>query len=220
MVRMLDLLSVYLRGRGYLFQRLDGSMSSKDRQLVRSHRQPNSRVDFADLWFCRLWIRSMPRDRRTFVSYFRPEQAGLVLTWALPTQLLSSIAIGIPKMTYRPNLELTALDKRISSTFTGYSLKALVRRPTEVRGKCIANLFSWLTVEETILERAKKKLVLDQLVIQRLHKNNPSQSKNFWQKNEINDIIKFGVRPPLPKSVGLLTRLTIICLPVGPRIIQ
>jgi SNF2 family DNA or RNA helicase len=34
MVRMLDLLADYLRARGFLFQRLDGSCGRDDRQRV------------------------------------------------------------------------------------------------------------------------------------------------------------------------------------------
>ena len=73
------------------------------------------------------------------------------------------------------------------------------------------------SVEEDIIERAKKKMVLDHLVIQRmdtsgktvLHKNaTPSASTNPFNKDELTAILKFGAEDlfavSLPQVKGFI----------------
>ncbi|KAK1319506.1 CHD3-type chromatin-remodeling factor PICKLE [Acorus calamus] len=66
----------------------------------------------------------------------------------------------------------------------------------------VVNIYRFVTsksVEEDILERAKKKMVLDHLVIQKLNKDgilekkDPKKGGSMFDKNELSAILRFGV---------------------------
>lgn len=72
-------------------------------------------------------------------------------------------------------------------------------RAHRIGQKNVVNIYRFVTkntVEEDILERAKKKMVLDHLVIQKLGnkslQSTTSQKADIFDKNELASILKFG----------------------------
>lgn len=128
MVRMLDLLSEYLRLRAFQFQRLDGSMSRSARQMAMESFNAEGSKDFC------------------FILSTRAGGLGINLATADTVIIFDS--------DWNPQNDLQAQS-----------------RAHRIGQKHVVNIYRLMvknTVEEDILERAKKKLVLDHLVIQRM----------------------------------------------------
>lgn len=159
MVRMLDIMQDYLSGRGYTYQRLDGSMSRASRQTAMESFNAENSKDFC------------------FLLSTRAGGLGINLSTADTVIIFDS--------DWNPQNDLQA--------------ESRAHRIGQTKVVNIYRLLSKGTVEENILERAKKKLVLDHLVIQRLgNKSLPNnvpgtQNKgNIFNKNELAAILKFG----------------------------
>ncbi|XP_062078157.1 protein CHROMATIN REMODELING 5-like [Humulus lupulus] len=59
----------------------------------------------------------------------------------------------------------------------------------------VVNIYRFVTsksVEEDILERAKKKMVLDHLVIHKLNAEGRLEKGSYFDKNELSAILRFG----------------------------
>lgn len=128
MVRMLDLLSEYLRLRNFQFQRLDGSMSRSSRQMAMESFNAEGSKDFC------------------FILSTRAGGLGINLATADTVIIFDS--------DWNPQNDLQAQS-----------------RAHRIGQKHVVNIYRLMaknTVEEDILERAKRKLVLDHLVIQRM----------------------------------------------------
>eukprot|EP01124_Arcella_intermedia_P027112 TRINITY_DN5241_c0_g1_i1.p1 TRINITY_DN5241_c0_g1~~TRINITY_DN5241_c0_g1_i1.p1 ORF type:complete len:1373 (+),score=407.42 TRINITY_DN5241_c0_g1_i1:532-4119(+) len=153
MVRMLDILNDYLKLKGFLFQRLDGSMSRKDRQIaMESFNSPNSKD------FC----------------FLLSTRAG-----GLGINLATADTVIIFDSDWNPQNDLQA--------------EARAHRIGQKNTVNIYRLITKDTVEEDILERAKKKMVLDHLVIQKLtEKGLKTQSSEIFNRNEFAAILQFG----------------------------
>lgn len=165
MVRMLDILSEYLRLRGFFFQRLDGSMSRSARQMAMESFNAEGSKDFC------------------FILSTRAGGLGINLATADTVIIFDS--------DWNPQNDLQAQS-----------------RAHRIGQKHIVNIYRFMvkdSVEENILERAKKKLVLDHLVIQRMSGKSGSVSSTsansgpgdnakggMFSKNELADILKFG----------------------------
>lgn len=180
MVRMLDLLSEYLRLRAFQFQRLDGSMSRSARQMAMESFNAEGSKDFC------------------FILSTRAGGLGINLATADTVIIFDS--------DWNPQNDLQAQS-----------------RAHRIGQKHVVNIYRLMvknTVEEDILERAKKKLVLDHLVIQRMSTGKSSHyqaagaagggpvppqgpsagpqsasgssSAAIFSKNELAEIIKFG----------------------------
>lgn len=127
-VRLLDILSAYLRLRGYLHQRLDGSTPSHLRHQAMEHFNAPKSEDFAFLLSTR---------------------AG-----GLGINLATADTVIIFDSDWNPQNDLQAMS-----------------RAHRIGQKDMVNIYRFVTkgtVEEDILERAKKKMVLDHLVIQKM----------------------------------------------------
>lgn len=182
MVRMLDLLSEYLRLRAFQFQRLDGSMSRSARQMAMESFNAEGSKDFC------------------FILSTRAGGLGINLATADTVIIFDS--------DWNPQNDLQAQS-----------------RAHRIGQKHVVNIYRLMvknTVEEDILERAKKKLVLDHLVIQRMSTGKASHyqaasgsgaagtpalmqggaaaaasgsnatAAGMFSKNELAEIIKFG----------------------------
>lgn len=152
MVRMLNILSDYMRLKGFLFQRLDGSMSRDARQKAMESFNAEGSKDFC------------------FLLSTRAGGLGINLSTADTVIIFDS--------DWNPQNDLQAES-----------------RAHRIGQKNVVNIYRLLTkgtVEETILERAKKKLVLDHLVIQRLNKPQNTARNKLFNKNDLADILKFG----------------------------
>jgi SNF2 family DNA or RNA helicase len=164
MVRMLDLLGDYLRLRGFLFQRLDGSMTRSARQMAMESFNAEGSKDFC------------------FILSTRAGGLGINLSTADTVIIFDS--------DWNPQNDLQAQS-----------------RAHRIGQKHVVNIYRLLvkdSVEEDILEKAKKKLVLDHLVIQRMSTKSGSAStpapngvgpdarSGLFTKGELADIIRFG----------------------------
>jgi SNF2 family DNA or RNA helicase len=153
--------------RNFLFQRLDGSVTSEDRKkAIERFNAPNS-IDFA------------------FLLSTRAGGLGINLETADTVIIFDS--------DWNPQNDLQAM-----------------ARAHRIGQKNIVNIYRLVcrnTVEEDILERAKKKMVLDHLVIQKMDStgravlsstlsssNAPSTVDSNYSKGEIAAIIKFGAQ--------------------------
>ncbi|GAX85223.1 hypothetical protein CEUSTIGMA_g12643.t1 [Chlamydomonas eustigma] len=169
MVRMLDIVSDYMRLRGFQHQRLDGSTPAAARhQAMEQFNRPDS-TDFAFLLSTR---------------------AG-----GLGINLATADTVIIFDSDWNPQNDLQAMSRahRIGQTET-------------------VNIYRLLTsgsVEEDILERAKRKMVLDHLVIQKMDTSGrlvldpagsaastaggtSSNPKQMFGKDELAAILRFG----------------------------
>ncbi|KAK9828376.1 hypothetical protein WJX81_001254 [Elliptochloris bilobata] len=160
MVRVLDIISDYMRLRGFQHQRLDGSTPAGARHQAMEHFNAPGSGDFAFLLSTR---------------------AG-----GLGINLATADTVIIFDSDWNPQNDLQAMSRahRIGQTET-------------------VNIYRFLTsgsVEEDILERAKQKMVLDHLVIQRmdtsgrtvLDPRGPSASAKLFGKDELAAILRFG----------------------------
>jgi len=153
MVRMLDIMADYLRSQGFLFQRLDGSMSREHRHQSMEHfNAPDSRD------FC----------------FLLSTRAG-----GLGINLSTADTVIIYDSDWNPQNDLQAV--------------ARAHRIGQTKVVNIYRLVSKETVEEEILERAKKKMILDHLVIQRMDSGKKVLSQVFTNE-DLNSILQFGAQ--------------------------
>ncbi|MEW5309897.1 MAG: hypothetical protein WDW38_001742 [Sanguina aurantia] len=163
MVRVLDIISDYMRLRGYQHQRLDGSTPAAARHQAMEHFNRPESPDFAFLLSTR---------------------AG-----GLGINLATADTVIIYDSDWNPQSDLQAMSRahRIGQTST-------------------VNIYRFVTscsVEEDILERAKRKMVLDHLVIQRMDTSGRTildqgsaggvaSAKALFGKEELAAILRFG----------------------------
>ena len=127
MVKMLDILSDYLRLRGYQYQRLDGTIASGPRKMAMDHfNAPNS-------------------DDFCFLLSTRAGGLGINLMTADTVVLFDS--------DWNPQADLQAM--------------ARAHRIGQTKPVNVYRLVSKETIEEEILERARNKLMLEFITIQR-----------------------------------------------------
>jgi chromodomain-helicase-DNA-binding protein 1 len=127
MVRMLDILSDYLRLRGYQFQRLDGTIAAGPRRLAIDHFNTPDSNDFCFLLSTR---------------------AG-----GLGINLMTADTVILFDSDWNPQADLQAM--------------ARAHRIGQTKPVSIYRLVSKETVEEEVLERARNKLMLEFITIQR-----------------------------------------------------
>ena len=127
MVKMLDILSEYLRLRGYQFQRLDGTIGAGPRRMAINHFNAPESNDFCFLLSTR---------------------AG-----GLGINLMTADTVILFDSDWNPQADLQAM--------------ARAHRIGQTRPVSIYRLVSKETVEEEVLERARNKLMLEFITIQR-----------------------------------------------------
>ena len=127
MVKMLDILSDYLRLRGYQFQRLDGTIAAGPRRMAIDHFNAPESNDFCFLLSTR---------------------AG-----GLGINLMTADTVILFDSDWNPQADLQAM--------------ARAHRIGQTRPVSIYRLVSKETVEEEVLERARNKLMLEFITIQR-----------------------------------------------------
>ena len=127
MVKMLDILSDYLRLRGYQFQRLDGTIAASPRRMAIDHFNAPESNDFCFLLSTR---------------------AG-----GLGINLMTADTVVLFDSDWNPQADLQAM--------------ARAHRIGQTRPVSIYRLVSKETVEEEVLERARNKLMLEFITIQR-----------------------------------------------------
>ncbi|PSC73016.1 CHROMATIN REMODELING 5 [Micractinium conductrix] len=162
MVRVLDIISDYMRLRGYQHQRLDGSTPAQQRHQAMEHFNAPGSGDFAFLLSTR---------------------AG-----GLGINLATADTVIIFDSDWNPQNDLQAMS-----------------RAHRIGQKDTVNIYRFVTsnsVEEDILERAKRKMVLDHLVIQRMDTSGRTilsgggggqeQAKQMFGKEEMAAILRFG----------------------------
>jgi len=174
MVRMLDLLSEYMQLRGFLHQRLDGSMNSAARQRAMDHFNAPDSPDFA------------------FLLSTRAGGLGVNLTTADTVIIFDS--------DWNPQNDLQA--------------EARAHRIGQTKSVNIYRLVTRNSVEAKILERAKKKMVLDHLVIQRMdtsgsslstskggnHTGSSGSGSAMFNRAELAKIVQFGAEDLFSKE--------------------
>ncbi|CAD6888412.1 unnamed protein product [Tilletia laevis] len=183
MVRMLDILSDYMRERGYIHQRLDGTVSSEmRRKAIQSYNKEGS-PDFAFLLSTR---------------------AG-----GLGINLASADTVIIFDSDWNPQNDLQAMARahRLNSKFHVNVFRLLVKD----------------TVEEDVLERAKRKMVLEYAVIHQMDTSGQisgsssrdvkdvvkdvkaqagKDGKEKFSKDELSSILKFGAQNMFKSDVN------------------
>ena len=127
MVKMLDILSDYLRLRGYQYQRLDGTIAAGPRRMAIDHFNAPESSDFCFLLSTR---------------------AG-----GLGINLMTADTVILFDSDWNPQADLQAM--------------ARAHRIGQTRPVTIYRLVSKETVEEEVLERARNKLMLEFITIQR-----------------------------------------------------
>ena len=127
MVKMLDLLSEYMRLRGYQFQRLDGTIAAGPRRVAIDHFNAPDSEDFCFLLSTR---------------------AG-----GLGINLMTADTVILFDSDWNPQADLQAM--------------ARAHRIGQTKPVSIYRLVSKETVEEEVLERARNKLMLEFITIQR-----------------------------------------------------
>lgn len=161
MVKMIDILSNYCQLRGFIHQRLDGSMSSTNRQRSMDHFNAPGSSDFL------------------FLLSTRAGGLGINLT--------SADTVIIFDSDWNPSADLQAM--------------ARAHRMGQTKSVMIYRLVTRGSIEEKILERAKKKLILDHLVIQRMDTSRNADSNGagaskqgaaMFSRAELAKIVQFG----------------------------
>ncbi|RIA99594.1 SNF2 family N-terminal domain-containing protein [Glomus cerebriforme] len=171
MVRMLDILTDYLKLRGYQHQRLDGSVPSEARKkAIEQFNAPNS-LDFV------------------FLLSTRAGGLGINLNTADTVIIFDS--------DWNPQNDLQAM-----------------ARAHRIGQKNHVNVYRFVskdTIEESILDRAKRKMVLEYCIIKQmdtsgksiLQKNqNSSKSSDNFSREELSAILKFGAQNMFKESEG------------------
>ncbi len=161
MVRMLDILSDYMSLRGYIHQRLDGTISSEVRKKAIEHFNAEGSPDFA------------------FLLSTRAGGLGINLETADTVIIFDS--------DWNPQNDLQAM-----------------ARAHRLNSKFHVSVFRFLTkdtVEEDVLERAKRKMVLEYAIINQMDTSGTNfapkgSTKNQQQfsKEELGAILKFGAQ--------------------------
>lgn len=161
MVRMLDILSDYMSLRGYIHQRLDGTVSSEIRKKAIEHFNAEGSPDFA------------------FLLSTRAGGLGINLETADTVIIFDS--------DWNPQNDLQAMARahRLNSKFHVSVFRLLTKD----------------TVEEDVLERAKRKMVLEYAIIHQMDTSGTNfapkaSTKNQQQfsKEELGAILKFGAQ--------------------------
>ncbi|KAK6909295.1 hypothetical protein I203_103312 [Kwoniella mangroviensis CBS 8507] len=162
MVRLLDIMSDYMSARGYIFQRLDGTVPSDVRKKsIEAFNAPGS-PDFA------------------FLLSTRAGGLGINLETADTVIIFDS--------DYNPQNDLQAM--------------ARAHRIGQQRHVSIYRFVSKGTIEEDILERAKRKMILEYAIINQMdttgaHINGngaPKEKNGDFSKEELSAILKFGAQ--------------------------
>jgi len=162
MVRMLDIMSDYMSLRGYIHQRLDGTVPSDVRKKSIEHFNAPDSPDFAFLLSTR---------------------AG-----GLGINLATADTVIIFDSDWNPQNDLQAM--------------ARAHRIGQKNHVMVYRLLSKDTVEEDVLERAKKKMVLEHAIINQVDTSGSSlgprsaaapKPENF-SKDELSAILKFGAQ--------------------------
>ncbi|KGB76774.2 chromodomain-helicase-DNA-binding protein 1 [Cryptococcus deuterogattii R265] len=162
MVRLLDIISDYMTARGYVHQRLDGTVPSDVRKKSIEHFNAPGSPDFA------------------FLLSTRAGGLGINLETADTVIIFDS--------DYNPQNDLQAM--------------ARAHRIGQQRHVSIFRLVSKGTIEEDILERAMRKMLLEYAIINKMdttgaHINGSSTPKDKngdLSKEELSAILKFGAR--------------------------
>ena len=161
MVRMLDILSDYLSLRGYVHQRLDGTVSSETRNRAIDHFNAPNSPDFC------------------FLLSTRAGGLGINLETADTVIIFDS--------DWNPQNDLQAMSRahRLNSKFHVSVFRFLTKG----------------TVEEDVLERAKRKMVLEYAIIHQMDTSGTNFAPNALNKNsqnfsreELGAILKFGAQ--------------------------
>ncbi|WWC91832.1 uncharacterized protein L201_006779 [Kwoniella dendrophila CBS 6074] len=162
MVRLLDIMSDYMSARGYIYQRLDGTVPSDVRKKsIEAFNAPGS-PDFA------------------FLLSTRAGGLGINLETADTVIIFDS--------DYNPQNDLQAM--------------ARAHRIGQQRHVSIYRFVSKGTIEEDILERAKRKMILEYAIINQMdttgaHINGngaPKEKNGDFSKEELSAILKFGAQ--------------------------
>ncbi|KAE8271013.1 hypothetical protein A4X09_0g1342 [Tilletia walkeri] len=183
MVRMLDILSDYMRERGYIHQRLDGTVSSEMRRKA---------------------IQSFNKEGSPDFAFLLSTRAG-----GLGINLASADTVIIFDSDWNPQNDLQAMARahRLNSKFHVNVFRLLVKD----------------TVEEDVLERAKRKMVLEFAVIHQMDTsgqisgsssrdvtdavkdvkaNAGKDGKEKFSKDELSSILKFGAQNMFKSDVN------------------
>ncbi|KAK0522492.1 ATP-dependent DNA helicase Hrp3 [Tilletia horrida] len=149
MVRMLDILSDYMRERGYIHQRLDGTVSSELRRKA---------------------IQSFNKEGSPDFAFLLSTRAG-----GLGINLATADTVIIFDSDWNPQNDLQAM-----------------ARAHRLNSKFHVNVFRFLvkdTVEEDVLERAKRKMVLEYAVIHQMDTSGQiSGASSMEVKNAVKDV--------------------------------
>ncbi|EIW67175.1 hypothetical protein TREMEDRAFT_69728 [Tremella mesenterica DSM 1558] len=162
MVRLLDIISDYLSARGYVFQRLDGTVPSDVRKKSIEHFNAPGSPDFA------------------FLLSTRAGGLGINLETADTVIIFDS--------DYNPQNDLQAM--------------ARAHRIGQQRHVSIYRFVSKGTIEEDILERARRKMILEYAIINQVdttggHINGtstPRDKPGEFSKEELSAMLKFGAQ--------------------------
>ena len=161
MVRMLDILSDYLSLRGYVHQRLDGTVSSDIRNRAIDHFNAPGSPDFC------------------FLLSTRAGGLGINLETADTVIIFDS--------DWNPQNDLQAMSRahRLNSKFHVSVFRLLTKG----------------TVEEDVLERAKRKMVLEYAIIHQMDTSGTNfapkslgKSNQNFSREELGAILKFGAQ--------------------------
>ncbi|ODV96681.1 hypothetical protein PACTADRAFT_48505 [Pachysolen tannophilus NRRL Y-2460] len=154
MVRMLDILGDYLSIKGYMFQRLDGTVPSSQRRISIDHFNQDGSNDFVFLLSTR---------------------AG-----GLGINLMTADTVIIFDSDWNPQADLQAM--------------ARAHRIGQKNHVMVYRFVSKDTVEEQVLEKARKKMILEYAIISLgiADNNNKASKKNEPSAGELSEILKFG----------------------------
>ncbi|CAG8468287.1 1950_t:CDS:10 [Acaulospora colombiana] len=168
MVRLLDILTDYLKLRGYQHQRLDGGVPSEARKKAIEHFNAPNSSDFV------------------FLLSTRAGGLGINLNTADTVIIFDS--------DWNPQNDLQAM-----------------ARAHRIGQKNHVNVYRFVskdTIEESILERAKRKMVLEYCIIKQmdtsgksiLQKNPKAKSSENFSREELTAILKFGAQNMFKES--------------------
>ncbi|SCZ89349.1 BZ3500_MvSof-1268-A1-R1_Chr9g10377 [Microbotryum saponariae] len=168
MVRMLDILSDYCALRGYLYQRLDGTVPSETRRKAIEH-------------------------------YNAPESPDFVF-------LLSTRAGGLGI-----NLETADTVVIFDSDWNPQNDLQAMARAHRIGQKSHVNVYRFVTkdtVEEDVLERARKKMVLEYAIVNQIDTSGTnlgaaaSSRPDNYTRDELSQILKFGAANIFKQDAG------------------
>ncbi|UYV68281.1 CHD1 [Cordylochernes scorpioides] len=182
MVRMLDIIAEYLQLRHFPFQRLDGTIKGEVRKQALEHFNAEGSQ------------KSSHQSQSTSKAINSGSDREVV--WQDFCFLLSTRAGGL-------GINLATADTVIiyDSDWNPQNDLQAQARAHRIGQKNQVNIYRLATiqsVEETILEKAKNKMVLDHLVIQRMEGaqkglgKGPSSGSVPFNKEELTSILKFG----------------------------